>query len=130
VYQGGNLAQARNQYRMLELAGRVEAAGPHGLVAILYEELLRSLDVMMVALKREQAGSQTLDATRATSILIALQASLDRENGGIVAASLGDVYSAMLMRLRRISADRDVAKLADLRESVKSIADAWNALAS
>jgi flagellar secretion chaperone FliS len=129
VYQGGNLAQARNQYRMLELAGRVEAAGPHGLVAILYEELFRALDVLAVAMKRDQSSPKPLDASRATSILIALQASLDSENGGTVAASLGEVYRAMLKSLRQVSAEQDVSKLAELREGVKSIADAWNALA-
>jgi flagellar secretion chaperone FliS len=129
VYQGGNLAQARNQYRMLELAGRVEAAGPHGLVAILYEELLRALDVMAAALKREQPAPQALDAARATAILIALHASLDSENGGTVADSLAHVYRAMLGTVRRVIANQDATKLAELREGVKTIADAWNALA-
>jgi flagellar secretion chaperone FliS len=129
VYQDGNLAQARNQYRMLELAGRVEAAGPHGLVAILYEELLRALDVIAAALKRDTSAPQPLDTRRATSILIALQVSLDSENGGTVAASLGEVYCAMQRSLRLVLAERDVTRLADLREGVKSIANAWSALA-
>jgi flagellar secretion chaperone FliS len=120
-----NLAKARDHYAQLELASRLDSAGPHALVGILYEELMRSLDVLIAAHGRERPLGNELHTARATSILIALGGSLDLDSGGEVARSLDTVYRAMNAQLRRIVQTADGTRLVSLRSDVAMIAAAW-----
>lgn len=129
MYGRANLAQARNHYKSLELASRVEAASPHALVTILYDELMRSLDVLGAALRQGRALGSEPHAHRARAILTALAASLDFDQGGNVATILGQVYRAMTRQLAEILASGDAAKLSELRTGVGAIADSWRQVA-
>lgn len=130
MYGRANFAQARNQYRSLELASRVEAASPHALVAILYDELMRSLDVLAAALRQGRDVSREPHAERARSILTALAASLDFDQGGTVATILAQVYQAMTRQLSDVIALRDGDKLGALRAGVATIAESWKQVGS
>jgi flagellar secretion chaperone FliS len=123
-----NLAKARNHYQSLDLASRVEGLSPHGLVALLYVELLHSLDVMAAALRHGRALSSEVHAVRAQSILLALSGSLDFERGGAVTLALNTVYRAMSRQLRAVISEGDTDKLAELRIGVDTIASSWNQL--
>lgn len=123
------LNQAHNQYQSLALTSRLEATGPHGLVVVLYEELLRSLDVMAVTIERGKDLARETHSDRARSILIALEGSLDFELGKGVAGVLGGVYRAMQIQLRKSIAGNDADMLAELRGGVAEIADSWNKIA-
>jgi flagellar secretion chaperone FliS len=120
------LHQAHNQYQSLALTSRLEATGPHGLVAVLYEELLRSLDVMGGAIERGKDLSRETHSERARSILIALEGSLDFERGEGVAGVLAGVYRAMQTQLRKSVAENDAGMLGELRDGVAEIAESWN----
>ena len=120
------LHHAHNHYRSLALTSRLEASGPHGLVAILYEELLRSLDVMAAAIQRDKDLAKDVHSERARSILIALEGSLDFERGAGLAGVLGGVYRSMQAQLRKAIAGNDADMLTELREGVAEIADSWN----
>ena len=128
MYGRSNLLRARNQYKSLELASRVEGASPHALVAILYDELLRSLDVLGAALRQGNDIAREPSAARARSILTALLASLDFDQGGGVADTLGGVYRAMARQLSEAVADGDSAKLSEVRDGVATISESWRRL--
>jgi flagellar secretion chaperone FliS len=128
VYGRPNLLRAQSQYKSLELASRVEGASPHALVAILYEELLRSLDVLGAALRQGRDLSREPSAARARSILTALVASLDFDQGGGVAQTLAGVYRAMTMTLAEAIASGDGAKFTELRDGVATISESWRRL--
>lgn len=117
-------------YRMLELSSRIESASPHQLVGLLYEELLRALDLASVAALKgtEIAGSSHV--TKALSILIALEASLDMEKGGDLARTLARIYRACSQGLNDAARTSDSEKLADIRQAISGIAYAWQALAA
>jgi flagellar secretion chaperone FliS len=125
VYGRPNLLRAQSQYKSLELASRVEGASPHALVAILYEELLRSLDVLGAALRQGRDLSREPSAARARSILTALVASLDFDQGGGVAQTLAGVYRSMTRQLSEAIAQGDAAKLSELRDGVATIKESW-----
>ena len=125
-----NLMRARNQYRSLELASRIEGASPHALVAILYEELLRSLDVLGAALRQGRDIGREAHSQRARSILTTLTASLDFEQGAAVADTLASVYRAMALQLSTALTHGDGAKLKELRDGVAAIATSWGQLAA
>ena len=125
-----NLMRARNQYRSLELASRIEGASPHALVAILYEEVLRSLDVLGAALRQGRDIGREAHSQRARSILTTLIASLDFEQGAAVASTLASVYRAMALQLSTAVMNGDEAKLKELRDGVAAIATSWGRLAA
>jgi flagellar secretion chaperone FliS len=122
--------RARNQYRALELTSRVEGASPHALVAILYEELLRSLDVLGAALRQGQDIGRDPHSERARSIITTLSASLDFDQGAAIANTLAGVYRAMAVQLSTATANGDAAKLSELRDGVATIAASWARLAA
>jgi flagellar secretion chaperone FliS len=128
VYGRPNLLRARNQYKSLELASRVEGASPHALVAILYEELLRAIDVLGAALRQGKDIAREPSAARARSILTALSASLDFDKGGSVAQTLGGVYRAMARQLAEAIARGDAMKLGEVREGIATISESWRRL--
>ncbi len=128
MYGRPNLLRARNQYKSLELASRVEGASPHALVAILYDELLRSLDVLGAALRQGREIAREPCAARARSILMALSASLDFDQGGSVAQTLAGVYRAMTRQLSEVIAGGDAVKLTELHDGVEAIAQSWKRL--
>lgn len=122
-------AIASQHYRTLELRSRVESAGRHGLVALLYEELLRALDLAIARDRRGELLQGNASIAKAQSILIALETSLDFENGGELAATLGRIYRAARASLQDASKSGDGQKLQEIRDAVSNIAYAWQSLA-
>jgi flagellar secretion chaperone FliS len=122
------MVKAKNHYRSLDLVSRLEGATPHALVAILYEELLGSLDVIAAALRQGRDVSLEPHVERARSILVALIGSLDFEKGGSLAPILAKVYRSMMGQLAIVVAEGDVEKLNALRDGVASVRDAWRRL--
>ena len=121
-------ASASRHYRQLELASRVAEASPHALVALLYEELLNALGTMIVLANGQVPLAGNVHSTKACSILVALEASLDFDNGGELAPVLAKVYRAAGRELGDAVTNNDGAKLPELRAAISDIAYAWNAL--
>jgi flagellar secretion chaperone FliS len=111
-----------DRYQDIGLAARVEGATPHGLVAILYEELGTALDVLARAGDGARAAAQQ---GRAASILHALSSGLDPDTE--LGATLAAIYRQMQRRLAVARADP--AALRALRDGVASLADAWARIA-
>ncbi|RST31556.1 flagellar protein FliS [Sphingomonas ginkgonis] len=116
---------ARKTYQTLSVASRIEAAGPHELVAILYEELLRALDVTRAALLQGKPEALRQGRERASSILIALEASLDFERGGTLAPSLGRIYRSMQKELAAFGNEPRAERLEAVRKGVGDLLGAW-----
>ena len=124
----GHLGGAGARYRNIELQTRLDGASPHKLIAILFEELMRAIDATKLAMERGDMGRQADRQARALSILQALDASLDHQKGGEVAANLSAVYREG----RRLISAGTRAKNPELIEKAKSmlgaIADAWESI--
>ncbi len=119
-------ANALSRYQEIDLGGRVGSADPHSLVALLYEELLASLDVIARGLA---TGSKIDHArhSRAVALLAALESGLDLKAGGSLALSLAAIYRQMQ---RRLAAARDgnVAAVTEVAEGVRNLAEAWKSI--
>jgi flagellar protein FliS len=116
---------AQKRYEALSITSRIEGASPHELVVILYEELLRSLDVARSALVGGKADAFRSGRERSISILIALEASLDLDQGGDLAALLGGIYGSMRRELASFGAGNPPEKLEALRSGIAELLDAW-----
>lgn len=119
----GRMPQQR--YQALALASRVEAASPHELVTLLYEELVRGLDVVRVALECANPDAERAGVDRARAILVALDASLDPDRGGDLAVSLSRIYRSMQGELAAAVQARDGERLQVLRRGVGELLGAW-----
>lgn len=123
-----NATSAGNYYRNLELTSRVGEASPHALVALLYEELLRSLDIIISIASSDTIQPNNTHLAKAQSILVALEGSLDFDNGGELAPVLARIYRSARRELGDAITGSNPEKLAELREAISTIAYAWAAL--
>ncbi len=119
---------ANRHYQQIEAASRAGGSGQHALVALIYEELLRSLDVVIAAAGEDTDVASDVHVARARSILSALANSLDFENGGMIAPVLARIYQATEDELAGGVADRE--KLLECRTAFSAIAYSWTALAA
>lgn len=115
-------------YRNIELQSRVASASTHGLVSLLYEELLRSLDLLMATVKRGASISGNPHHAKALSIFIALESSIDFANGGDLAGVLQRIYRSAMGTLNDAARANDISRIAELRAAISEIAYAWAAL--
>ncbi|MGE5723138.1 MAG: flagellar export chaperone FliS [Sphingomonadales bacterium] len=122
------LRAARSHYQAVDLSSRIEGASPHGLVAILFDELLKSLEAMVAACKRKDFGQRGARQAKALAILHGLEISLDVERGGDIAVSLASIYREARRMIIAAARDNDPELLAQTHDMVSDIASAWEAI--
>jgi flagellar protein FliS len=120
---------ARARYQNVDLASRIEAATPHRLVAILLDELMKSLDAMAAACRVSDFVQRGQRQSRSLSILHGLEGSLDYEKGGDIAASLAAIYARARTMVLAGARDNDSDTLLKAREMIGEIASAWDSIA-
>ncbi|HEV7340377.1 MAG: flagellar protein FliS [Sphingopyxis sp.] len=120
--------RATGLYRRLQHESRAAAADPIELVTMLYDELETAIGVLGSMVRQGQRISATEPAHRARAILIGLDAGLDRDAGGDVAAALSRVYRSMRRKLDESVAQNDGEALADLLDGVLTVSAAWRQL--
>lgn len=119
---------ARARYQDVDVGSRIEGATPHQLVAVMFEELLKSLDAMAVAAQRRDLLRRGRCQSRALAILKGLETSLDFENGGDIAEGLASIYREATRLILAGGKANDAAAVAAAREMVGEIASAWDAI--
>jgi flagellar protein FliS len=122
-YAGG---MAARRYAAVHSGSRTEGATPHGLVKILFDELLLAMDAAALAERNGDRMKVSDKQARAMSILFALESSLDHDKGGDVAAGLAQIYREARRLLLVGAKDRSAQPVDQARAMVAEIADAWN----
>lgn len=122
----GQFGAARARYQSVDMSSRIEGASPHGLVAILFDELLKALDAMAAAVRRGDIAQRGTRQTRALSILHGLEGSLDFEKGGDIADGLAAIYREARRLTIAGGRDNDAEQVVQAREMLGEIASAWN----
>lgn len=123
-------AIASQHYRMLELQSRISSASPHRLVGILYGELLQSLDIIIAMHGQGKIIAGNTHLAKSLTIIVALEASLDFDNGGNLASMLNRTYRSAARRLNEAAGEDDIGKIEEVRVSIGDIAYAWQALSA
>ena len=129
MYHSTSFGRASDQYRSMELSSRIESADPHMLVSIMYDELLKCVDVLAAAAARGLVLATNEYAHKARAILLSLQSGLDFDQGGDLASMLAGLYGAISEELNARIADGNVARIAELRIAIESVVHAWNEIA-
>lgn len=122
-YAGGSAAR---RYAAVHSGSRTEGATPHGLVKILFDELLLALDAAALAERQGDRMKVSDKQARAMSILFALESSLDFDKGGDVAAGLAQIYREARRLLLVGAKERSADPVDQARAIVAEIADAWS----
>lgn len=118
-------AGASAQYGQIDLSARIASASPHGLVTILFEELLRSISLMR---KSTQPHRRSEALSRALGILQSLNDSLNFETGGQIATSLASIYREAGRLLLKGMRDDTIADLDQAEAMIAEIAQSWQAI--
>ena len=108
---------------------RVAAASPHQLVALLFEGLS---DALARARGAMQAG-RIADKGRAIGHAVriveeGLRASLNKRDGGAVAAELDQLYTYLALRLTHANLHNDAAALQECSDLIEPVKLAWLAI--
>lgn len=122
-YAGGTAAR---RYAAVHSGSRTEGATPHGLVKILFDELILALEAAALAERNGDRMKVSDKQARAMSILFALESSLDHEKGGDIALGLAQIYREARRLLMQGAKERSAAPVDQARAMIAEIADAWN----
>ena len=116
------------RYRDIDVAARVEGATPHGLVMIMFDELLKGIDTLgAIETSPDQVRSNAVQA-RVISLLHGLELSLDYKRGGEIADNLGRIYREARRLLGPVPGiDRRTA-LTQARDMLATVSGAWEAI--
>ena len=103
----------------------VRGATPVGLVVILYEEVLRSLQKALNAMERGNIEERSLELTHVLGVIGYLQSVLDFEKGQDVARKFSAVYNAARERVLQASIEPDAAAVRQLMDEFSALAETW-----
>jgi flagellar protein FliS len=127
----GNPAGARARYHTIDVGSQLDAASPHRLIAILYEELLKQFDTMIAGLRAGSTANRPgmpERRSRANTILMGLEASLDHGQGGDLSQGLAAIYREARRMLGEGMTANDPERVIEARDMIAEIADAWAAI--
>ena len=119
-------ARAASAYKQVSTESRVDTATPHGLIQILFDELLVTLASARGAMARGDVATKGRSIGRAIRILEeGLKAGLDTERGGALAENLRSLYDYCGVRLTIANARNDDAALQEVIGLIEPIAQGW-----
>lgn len=126
--QGIVLNNQALKYKKLDVQTLVGSASPHRLIGMLFDgACTRLAQASGYAMRGDHEGrGRCIGET--VSIVDGLQASLDHDKGGELAANLDALYDYMQRRLFRANADNDVAAIREVMDLVRTLQDAWSAI--
>lgn len=103
----------------------IQAASPHKLVVIVFEQLVVNLERARIAMERKDIELRVVSLRRARDLVTELLATLDFEKGGALANQLADLYQFMLYELVDIGQRGDVVTMRKLVNIATQLRDGF-----
>jgi len=117
------------QYRRVDVSGRLTDAGPHKQVSLLLEAVCSYIRRAQVCLENGSEPARKGQAiSQACTVIAHLSSALDFAAGGEIASNLAALYDYLLRRLTWANAHNDVSALQEALTLLSDIESAWNAL--
>ncbi len=121
------------QYHAVRSRGQVADASPARLVQIMFEHILSQLATAQGCMERLENNLPLNDLVikckamgKAVRLIGQLDATLDMERGGEIAANLHNLYLYMLGRLTAANAGNDPRIVAEVANLVRTIKIGWD----
>lgn len=108
-------------YREAAVAG----ASPVRLVILLYEQVIEDLRRALNAQRQKDIESRTREINHAILVIGHLQATLDKDQGGVVAANLDRFYQQVKSRLVEAQFQQSEPALEEQISCLMQVHDAW-----
>lgn len=121
-------ALALKAYRNTALDSRCETSSKRDLVIMMYDAAIDAIRLARQHALRQEKRAVSTATSRALSILGALRETLDRSQGGSVAAHLDDFYQFLIRKLVRAGSATDTADLAECEDLLGQVREAWAAI--
>ena len=114
-------------YANSEREAAVESDNPHALIAVMYDELLRSMNSFYANLEKNSADLELRgkSMSRSLTIIHALQSSLNFEAGGEIAENLFRLYEYARKQLLASAKSEESEGIKGAIDSLAEIRDAW-----
>ena len=114
-------------YANSEREAAVESDNPHALIAVMYDELLRSMNSFYANLEKNSADLELRgkSMSRSLTIIYALQSSLNFEAGGEIAENLFRLYEYARQQLLASAKSEESGGIKGAIGSLAEIRDAW-----
>ncbi len=117
-------------YQQVGVETRLSGAGPHQLVAMLFDGFMEALAQGRGAMRAGQTELKGQALGRAVRIVEeGLRAGLDLNAGGTLARDLDELYTYLCMRLTMANLRNDEAGLDECQRLVQPLQQAWAAIA-
>jgi flagellar protein FliS len=116
------------RYRDIDVAARIEGATPHGLISIMFEEVLKGIGTIEAAEAARDLARRNAAQARVISLLHGLESSLDFARGGDIAQNLGRIYREARRLLGPTPGMERPTALAQARDMLATISGAWEAI--
>ena len=116
-------------WKQAYLETRILSADPVELVSILYEYATISVQDARQSLASGDVPGRARALTKAIAIVGELEGSLNREQGGEIAANLGRLYPYMRDRLTHANITKKDEPLAEVEALLKTLGDGWKEIA-
>ena len=120
--------QAVRSYQTIGAHAQVAAADPYRLVQLLLAKLLERLAAARGHMERREIARKGEQISSAIEVLSALDASINMEQGGEIAANLRGLYGYMSVRLATANAEDDPAGIEEVAALVRNIKDGWDGI--
>ena len=121
----GAMGGAKMRYQAVDVESQIEGASPHRLIGILFEELMKAIEIMAAAQRAGNRAKRIDKQARASTILLALETSLDFRNGGDLALNLARVYRESRRLIQHGGRNDDPASIEQARGYLAEIVEAW-----
>ncbi len=122
------MRNAMQQYQNVNNQTVVASADPHRLTQLLFEGALQRIAEAKGHLQRGQHAKLGEALGKALGIISGLQAALNREAGGEVAANLYDLYDYMARTLVKVHVEKNDDALVEVAALLTEIKTAWDGI--
>lgn len=119
-------ARAASAYKRVDVETMVDGADPHQLTQLLFKALLQSLGTAKIQMEQGDIAAKCKTMSHAVRILQeGLNAAVDVEQGGEIAANLKALYDYCSLRLTLGNMRNDLAILDEVIGLIDQIFKAW-----
>lgn len=112
-------------YNKVSAASGVEDADPHMLIQMLIDGVIEKTNKAKYFMGEKKIEQKGKHVSWAISIITGLQASLDAEKGGEIAANLDRLYEYCSHTLVEANSENSIEKLDSVLQVMNQIRDGW-----
>jgi flagellar protein FliS len=117
--------KAIESYSSGSTASQAAVANRVELIQMLFDGLIDSLSAARGHIERRNIEEKNKALTRASRIVVGLQAALDLDKGGDLAANLNELYGYIVRRILHINIHNDLEALQEVRSLIAEVREAW-----